>query len=66
MAGKFETDTFINDLERVVQVRAEVAVSLNKIADTINEAEIIGENNSGKLSLERDIEDMRVASQKSS
>jgi replication fork clamp-binding protein CrfC len=62
MAGKFETDTFINDLERVVQVRAEVAVSLNKIADTINEAEIIGENNSGKLSLERDIEDMRVAS----
>jgi replication fork clamp-binding protein CrfC len=62
MAGKFETDTFINDLERVVQVRAEVAVSLNKIADTINEAEIIGENNSGKLSLERDIEDMRIAS----
>ncbi len=62
MAGKFETDTFINDLERVVQVRAEVAVSLNKIADTINEAEIIGESNSGKLSLERDIEDMRVAS----
>jgi replication fork clamp-binding protein CrfC len=62
MAGKFETDTFINDLERVVQVRGEVAISLNKIADIINEAEIIGENNSGKLSLERDIEDMRVAS----
>lgn len=62
MAGKFETDTFINDLERVVQVRAEVSASLNQIADTINEAEIIGESNSGKLSLERDIEDMRVAS----
>ncbi|PAX60444.1 dynamin family protein [Brunnivagina elsteri] len=62
MTSKFETDTFINDLERVVQVRAEVAVSLNKIADSINDAEIIGENNSGKLSLERDIEDMRVAS----
>ncbi|BAZ39173.1 dynamin [Calothrix sp. NIES-4101] len=62
MTGKFGTDSFINDLERVVQVRTEVAVSLNQIADTINAAEIAGGNSSGKLSLERDIEDMRIAS----
>jgi hypothetical protein len=34
MSGKFETDIFINDLEPVVQVHAEVTASLNKIADT--------------------------------
>ena len=62
MAGKFGSETFINDLERVVQVRAEVGASLNRIADTLNQAEANNSNTSGKLSLERDIEDIRVAS----
>ncbi len=62
MAGKFGTDSFINDLERVVQVRAEVSTSLNKIADTLNQAEVDNSNTSGKLSLERDIDDIRIAS----
>jgi replication fork clamp-binding protein CrfC len=62
MAGKFGSETFINDLERVVQVRAEVGASLNRIADTLHEAEVNNSNTSGKLSLERDIDDIRVAS----
>ncbi len=62
MITQAETDRFINDLERVVQVRSEVAVALNKIADTIDKAEVAGDTASGKLSLERDIEDIKVAS----
>ncbi|RUT05268.1 hypothetical protein DSM106972_040890 [Dulcicalothrix desertica PCC 7102] len=52
MAGN-ETDTFLNDLERVIQVRAQVAASLDKMADTINQA--VGDST-------RDIDDIRVAS----
>ncbi|BAZ08497.1 hypothetical protein NIES4071_03020 [Calothrix sp. NIES-4071] len=48
-------DTFLNDLERVIQTRAQVAASLDKMADTINQAEVSGDNT-------RDINDMRVAS----
>jgi replication fork clamp-binding protein CrfC len=56
------TDEFINDLERVSQVRSEIAICLSKIADTINQAELAGDNSSGKLSLTRDIEDITAAS----
>ncbi|GAB1539376.1 hypothetical protein NUACC21_20420 [Scytonema sp. NUACC21] len=62
MVVKAGTDSFLNDLERVVQVRAEVAIALNNIADTINKAEVVADTASGKLSLERDIDDIRVAS----
>ncbi|MEO1429049.1 MAG: dynamin family protein [Cyanobacteria bacterium J06633_8] len=55
-------NNFMDDLEKVVQVRAEVSVSLDKIVDTIETAEKSSENSSGKLSLERDIEDIKVAS----
>ncbi|MBW4604917.1 MAG: dynamin family protein [Calothrix sp. FI2-JRJ7] len=54
MAGN-GTDTFLNDLERVIQVRAQVAASLDKMADTINQAEVLGDST-------RDIDDIRVAS----
>lgn len=56
------TEQFINDLERVSQVRSEIAICLSKIADTINQAELAGDNSSGKLSLTRDIEDITAAS----
>ncbi|MEA5578990.1 dynamin family protein [Anabaena sp. UHCC 0451] len=56
------TDKFINDLERVSQVRSEISVCLNHLADIINQAELAGDNSSGKLSLSRDIEDITVAS----
>jgi replication fork clamp-binding protein CrfC len=56
------TDKFINDLERVSQVRSEISICLSKIADTINQAELAGDTSSGKLSLTRDIEDITAAS----
>ncbi|MDY6896719.1 MAG: dynamin family protein [Cyanobacteriota bacterium] len=57
-----ENNNFLDDLEKVVQVRSEVSQSLDKIVETIHEAEKDSEANSGKLSLERDIEDIKVAS----
>ncbi|MBE9053462.1 dynamin family protein [Nostocales cyanobacterium LEGE 11386] len=62
MTYQVGTDRFINDLERVAQVRSEISVCLSKIADTIDQAELAGESSSGKLSLERDIEDIKAAS----
>ncbi len=58
-----QTDNnFLDDLGKVVQVRSEVSQSLDKIVETIDKAEKSAEENSGKLSLERDIEDIKVAS----
>jgi hypothetical protein len=37
MTYKVETDSFLNDLERVTKVRYEVAASLGKIAETLNQ-----------------------------
>ncbi|YAF97707.1 MAG: dynamin family protein [Nodularia sp. CChRGM 3473] len=62
MTYQVGTDRFINDLERVAQVRSEISVCLSNIADTIDQAELAGESSSGKLSLERDIEDIKAAS----
>ncbi|MBW4557820.1 MAG: dynamin family protein [Trichormus sp. ATA11-4-KO1] len=62
MTYQVGTDRFINDLERVAQVRSEISVCLSSIADTIDQAELAGEFSSGKLSLERDIEDIKAAS----
>ncbi|WP_017651833.1 dynamin family protein [Fortiea contorta] len=55
-------DNFINDLERIAQVRADISASLNKLAEKISQAELAGDSSSGKLSLERDIEDITAAS----
>ncbi|MBW4562694.1 MAG: dynamin family protein [Mojavia pulchra JT2-VF2] len=62
MSNQVASDRFINDLERVAQVRSKISDCLSKIAETINQAELAGESSSGKLSLERDIEDITVAS----
>jgi replication fork clamp-binding protein CrfC len=62
MNRQVDTDKFINDLERVAQVRSEISVCLSNIALTINQAELDGNTSSGKLSLERDIEDITIAS----
>ena len=55
-----ETDNFLNDLERIAQVRAEVASCLSKIAETIEKAELEGKNFSGEFGLETEIEDIKV------
>lgn len=62
MVGQVASDKFIQDLERVAQVRSEMAMCLENLSETINKAELDGESSSGKLSLERDLEDINVAS----
>ncbi|AFY45955.1 dynamin family protein [Nostoc sp. PCC 7524] len=62
MVNQVVTDRFIQDLERVAQVRSEIAVCLQNLSETIVKAELDGENSSGKLSLERDLEDINVVS----
>jgi replication fork clamp-binding protein CrfC len=62
MSEQAATDRFIKDLERVAQVRLEISGCLEKLAQTINKAELAGDTSSGKLSLERNIEDITVAS----
>ncbi|MBD0266085.1 MAG: dynamin family protein, partial [Tolypothrix sp. Co-bin9] len=62
MTPQVDTDKFLNDLERVAQVRSEISICLSNIALTITKAELDGNTSSGKLSLERDIEDITIAS----
>jgi replication fork clamp-binding protein CrfC len=61
MSYKVETDSFLQDLERFAQVRAEVAVCLSRISETITKAESEAKANSGGLGLETQIEDIQVA-----
>ncbi|NET16734.1 MAG: dynamin, partial [Okeania sp. SIO1H6] len=61
MSHKIEAENFIQDLERVAKVRTEVAASLCTIAETLEKAESGGKNTSGKLGLEREIEDIKNA-----
>lgn len=62
MIDKIEVENFIQDLAKVAQVRAEVAESLAKVAETLETAEFQGQETSGKLGLEREIEDLKVSS----
>lgn len=57
-----KTDRLIEDLDKFARVRADVADSLGHIAKIIDEGEKQSDRNSGKLGLERDIEDIRSAS----
>jgi replication fork clamp-binding protein CrfC len=62
MSYTVETDSFINDLERVAKVRSEVASCLNQIARTLEHSESEGKKASGELGLEAEIEDLNIAS----
>lgn len=62
MSYKVETDRFLNDLEKVAQARSEVAKSFNRMTETLEKAEIEGKKSSGELGLEREIEDVKIAS----
>jgi GTPase SAR1 family protein len=64
MTYKVKTENFINDLDRVAKARHQVARCLGKIATTLKQAESAGESASGSLGLERDIEDINLASEK--
>ena len=62
MTAKIETQNFLQDLERFAKTRSEVSNYLSKIAYTLEEAEVEGENKSGKFELDRDIEDINKTS----
>jgi replication fork clamp-binding protein CrfC len=62
MSTKIETQNFLQDLERFVRVRAEVATCLSTIAETVKKAESEGSQKSGRLELDRDIEDLEKTS----
>ena len=57
-----ENNNLINDLDRVVRARHEIANHLMNIAETINKAETEGENVSGKLGLETESEHIGIVS----
>ena len=62
MSYQVETASFIDDLERVAQVRSQVASSLSKIAKTLKSSEIEADKESGRLGLDREVEDLSIAS----
>jgi replication fork clamp-binding protein CrfC len=57
-----ETGSFLNDLDRVAKTRQDIANHFNRIAETITQAELEGDKASGKLGLDKDCEDIRIAS----
>jgi hypothetical protein len=56
MSDNVKASGWIEDLDRVVKVRTEVADLLDAIAQTLTQVESEGEKISGKLGLDRDIE----------
>ncbi|MGB7443546.1 MAG: dynamin family protein [Coleofasciculaceae cyanobacterium] len=62
MSAKTETASFIQDLERVAQARSKLARGLNKMAKTLEQAEAEADKSSGRLELERDVEDINKTS----
>ncbi|MBD2305720.1 dynamin family protein [Chroococcidiopsis sp. FACHB-1243] len=60
MNYKVETEDFLKDLERVAQVRVEVANYLEQMAETIELAELEGKISSGGLGLNSYLEDMKA------
>ncbi|MCT7982599.1 dynamin family protein [Laspinema sp. A4] len=62
MVYKMESASFINNLERVAQVRFEVAACLDRMIDLLETDQAQGEQTSGKLGLESNIEDLTVGS----
>lgn len=57
----YQTQTFIDDLDRVAKTRQKVASYISSIADTLNQSESEGEKSSGRLGLETKIKDLDVA-----
>lgn len=62
MSQKIETSNFLNDLDRVVKVRTELANSLSQITTILECAEAEGVTKSGRLELDREIDDLNKIS----
>src|SRR5216683_4568037 len=63
MVYKVEAQDFINDLDNMAKVRIEFAGCLEKMAQTLSQAEIEGENASGQLALASPIENLKLISE---
>ncbi|MBE7381252.1 MAG: dynamin family protein [Leptolyngbya sp. SIO1E4] len=63
MSRTIETHHFLEDLDRVAQVRRAMAQYLQQIAERLGEVEAGGLHTSGKLGLDREIEDVTLAGQ---
>ncbi|MEL6383363.1 MAG: dynamin family protein [Cyanobacteria bacterium J06626_18] len=61
MTYTVETNRFLENLDRVAQVRRSIAQSLNKLAAILGKVESEGVNTSGQLGLEREMEDVTLA-----
>ena len=59
MTKTIETNNLLEDLAKVAKARTEIADSLAVIGHTLEQAEIANDSGSGKLELERDIEDLK-------
>lgn len=57
---QYSNQDFVKDLDKAPQARKGLANLLTKMQDKLNEAESIGENASGKLGLETDIEALSI------
>ncbi|HBE20642.1 MAG TPA: dynamin [Cyanobacteria bacterium UBA11149] len=55
--------SLIGDLDRFAQARYQVATHLSQIAETISKSEVEGAEASGKLGMERECEDISIASE---
>jgi GTPase SAR1 family protein len=63
MNNPTEPDRWLNDLNRVAQIRQQMAVHLQQMAETLTQAELNGERLSGKLGLDREIQTVTAASE---
>ncbi|MCD8485993.1 MAG: dynamin family protein [Desertifilum sp.] len=63
MSYKVETTRFMSSLERVSQVRSQLAHHLANLVSTLKQSEANSQNQSGKLGLEREIADLDKYSQ---
>ncbi|MBW4550186.1 MAG: dynamin family protein [Aphanocapsa sp. GSE-SYN-MK-11-07L] len=59
MSSKVQTQSFLIDLERVVQVRRQMAAYFQQIVTQLTTAETAGKTASGSLGLDREIEDAK-------
>ncbi len=62
MTTQMETKVLLKDLGRFAQVRGEMGKNLANMANILETAESIGQENSGKLELDGDIEDLKRTS----
>lgn len=63
MSYKIESNSFLNDLDKVAKVREAIAHSLAEIGQTLADSESESATKSGRLGLDRDIEDITKASE---